>query len=376
MGITSQITLRQHTARDLLPICCGFSLFSFASVGMGQNVTRVEEACQTPFQTSAVTEAVSVRVLAEPLIPSAKVGFGRHSGVVYSVKMASESTAPQTKYPDLDYRFLQYLGVSIDGEAALHGIYVPMLAGRDRVVDLGCGLGGFIKLLRSQGVDAFGVDGDPMCVAEARKHDIPVVQDDVLSYLRTVEPESLDAVFSAHLVEHLPYEVVLELIELSFRALRPGGRLLLATPNPRALVSHLELYTMHFGHVAMYHPNLLAFFMRYAGFGTVEYGENPMSVASNVAGLSPLTQLDTTLQTLTRAAQGGHITARAVIPEPANPFRRVIWHVKMGLVKWLVQPYYDQLSGEIAAQRSALRTLLEATQRPFESYVIGDKADG
>ncbi len=296
--------------------------------------------------------------------------------------MSSQSTVPQTKYPDLDYRFLQYLGVSIDGEAALHGYYVPMLAGRNKVVDLGCGLGGFVKLLRAQGIDAYGVDGDPMCVAEASAHDIPVVQDDVLGFLRGVEPESLDAIFSAHLVEHLPYEVVLELIELSFRALRPGGRLLLATPNPRALVSHLELYTMHFGHVAMYHPNLLAFFMRYAGFDAVDYSENPASIASNVAGLSPLTQLDTTIQTLTRAAQGqisapgSHIAANAMLPKPTNPLRRVIWHVKMGLVKWLVQPYYDQLGGEIAAQRSALLTLLEATQRPFESYVVGDKVGG
>ena len=302
------------------------------------------------------------------------VRFGCQSGVVYSVKMSSESTAPKSKYPDLDYRFLQYLGVSIDGEAALHGYYVPMLAGRNKVVDLGCGLGGFVKLLRAQGIDAFGVDGDPMCVAEARSHDIPVVQDDVLGYLRTVEPESLDGVFSAHLVEHLPYEVVLELIELSFRALRPGGRLLLATPNPRALVSHLELYTMHFGHVAMYHPNLLAFFMRYAGFDVVEYGENPASIASNVAGLSPLTRLDATLQAM--AGPASHVPATAVIPKPDNPLRKVIWHVKMGLVKWLVQPYYDQLGVEIARQQGALSTLLEATQRPFESYVVGDKAGG
>lgn len=285
--------------------------------------------------------------------------------------MPSESTIPQAKYPDLDYRFLQFLGVSMDGEAALHSLYVPMLAGHNKVVDLGCGLGGFVKLLRSQGVDAFGVDGDPMCVAEARSHDIPIVQDDVLNYLRAVESESLDAVFSAHLVEHLPYEVVLELIELSFRALRPGGRLLLATPNPRALVSHLELYTMHFGHVAMYHPNLLAFFMRYAGFDAVTYGENPASIASNVAGLSPLTRLDSTLQEMTGAA--GPVPATAVLPKPGNPLRGIVWHIKMALVKWLVQPYYDQLGSDIARQQNALSTLLEATQRPFESYVVGDK---
>jgi len=292
--------------------------------------------------------------------------------VVYSVEMNLESTVSQPKYPDLDYHFLQYLGVSIDGEAALHGYYVPMLAGRNKIVDLGCGLGGFVKLLRSHGLDAYGVDGDPMCVAKARSHNIPVVQDDVLSYLRTIEAESLDGIFSAHLVEHLPYEAVLELIELSLRALRPGGRLLLATPNPRALVSHLELYTMHFGHVAMYHPHLLAFFMRYAGFDTVSYGENPTSIASNVAGLSPLTRLDSTLQTITRMADLAPATA--VIPKPSDPLRRIIWHVKMGLIKWLVQPYYDRLGGDIARQQGALATLLEATQRPFESYVIGDKS--
>lgn len=288
--------------------------------------------------------------------------------------MDSESTASQPKYPDLDYRFLQYLGVTIDGEATIHGYYVPLLAGRSRVADLGCGLGGFVKLLRSHGIDAFGVDSDPMCVKEARNHDIPVIQDDVLGYLHQVEAESLDAIFSAHLVEHLPYAVVLELIELSLRALRPGGRLLLATPNPRALVSHLELYTMHFGHVAMYHPNLLAFFMRYAGFGTVSYGENPVSIASNVAGLSPLTRLDATLQALTGRID--HTPATAVIPKPSNPLRQIIWHLKMGLVRWLVQPYYDQLNGELARQQNALATLLQSTQRPFESYVIGDKPAG
>lgn len=309
----------------------------------------------------------------------------------------SQSTSTPLKYPDLDYHFLRYIGVTAEGEAIGHGFYLPLLCDYPRVVDLGCGLGGFVKFLCDNGLDAFGVDADPQCVADARALGIAVVQSDVLDYLRTVTPGSLDAVFSAHLVEHLPYEVVMELIELAFRALRPGGRLLLATPNPRALVSHLELYTMHFGHVAMYHPNLLAFFMQYAGFSDVWYDENPLTAASNVAGLSPLKELDRTLPALHAAASIripeaiAHRPATAVIPKPGNPLRRVLWRVKMGLIHWLVQPYYDRLSTdlvvhaaltkqattELAAQTEVvqrnLTTLLDAVHRPFESYVVGDK---
>lgn len=300
-------------------------------------------------------------------------------------------------YPDLDYRFLRYIGVTLEGEAQIHRIYVPMLAGCRQVVDLGCGLGGFVQLLRDAGIDAYGVDADPQCAADAQAHGIPVVVDDVLHHLRTLAPATLDGVFSAHLVEHLPYPVVIELIELAFRALRPGGRLLLATPNPRALVSHLEMYTMHFGHVAMYHPNLLAYFMDYAGFVDVTHGENAATAASAVAGLSPLVQLDGLAPRLRAVAHApspqptAHLPATQVIPQPANLLRRGVWRLKMALIHWLVQPYYDRLgtelamhsavtahsaaaaATEVAAVRDALTTTLDAVQRPFESYVLGHK---
>ncbi|MFN8491949.1 MAG: hypothetical protein U0350_30390 [Caldilineaceae bacterium] len=51
----------------------------------------------------------------------------------------------------LDYAFLKYMDVSVDGEAGLHSFYLPLLAGRQRVLDLGCGMGGFVKLLRKHG---------------------------------------------------------------------------------------------------------------------------------------------------------------------------------------------------------------------------------
>lgn len=276
----------------------------------------------------------------------------------------------------LDYAFLQYLNVSIEGEAALHGFYLPFLAGRNRVLDLGCGLGGFVKLLCENGHDAYGVDSDPQCIAAAQRHNLPVVETDVVEHLRTLPPASLDAIFSAHLVEHMPYPAVLETVQLAHRALRPGGRLLLVTPNPRALVTHLELYHLHFGHVALYHPKLLAFFMSYSGFIHTETGENPHTLPQHVSAESPLRHL-TLPGRSARPPQG------EMLPRPSNPLRRGLWYVKMGLVRWLVQPYYDRtqqeiqrLHTELTQVENSLRTLIEATNRPFECYAIGDKATG
>jgi O-antigen chain-terminating methyltransferase len=279
-------------------------------------------------------------------------------------------------HPGLDYAFLKYLGVSIDGEAALHGFYLPFLAGYARVLDLGCGLGGFVKLLCEQGIDAYGVDSDPQCIAQARTHNLPVIEADVVEYLRTAPPASHDAIFSAHLVEHMPYDAVLETIQLAHRALKPGGRLLLVTPNPRALITHLELYHLHFAHIALYHPKLLAFFMEYAGFARTEMGENPHTMPQHVSAESPLRGLTSGPSPKIGEGAGGE-----VLPRPKEPIRRALWYVKMGLAQWLVRPYFDQarrqleeMAAEIVSLRANLNTTIEAINRPFECYVIGDKA--
>ena len=276
------------------------------------------------------------------------------------------------EHASLDYAFLKHIGVSVDGEAALHSWYLPMLAGRQRVLDLGCGMGGFVALLRQAGVAATGVDSDPSCIAEARRHDLPVVEADVIRYLREAQAGCCDAIVAAHLVEHLPYEVVLEMVEQAHRVLAPGGRLLLITPNPRALVSHLELYPMHFGHVAMYHPNLLAFFMRHAGFASTQMGENPATAAHRVAAHAPTAELGRVAEAV--AAAGSPVSIREVLPKPPGLLRGAIWHVKMRLVNWLVQPYFDRALAEIHHTGQIMSGAIQLVDRPFECFVIGDKA--
>lgn len=273
--------------------------------------------------------------------------------------------------PSLDYAFLRYFGVDAAVEERFHSYYLSYLTDHNRILDLGSGMGGFVKLLCDAGKDAYGVDSDPGCVAEARGLGVPVVEADVVEHLETLEAGTLDAIFSAHLVEHLPYPVVLQVIRLSYRALRPGGRLLLVTPNPRSLISHLEFYHQHFGHIAFYQPELLAFFMNYAGFARTQTGENPETSPDRVAPQHPLAWLSSpaSLAQISRPP----LTPATILPTPHHRLRRMIWYLKMWLARWLVRPYTDPLMGRLNEAEDRLRHLTTTANRPFECYAIGDK---
>src|SRR5512139_2759190 len=94
----------------------------------------------------------------------------------------------------LDYDFLRYTGVNPASQRRTQEFYLPMFKDCRRVVDLGCGDGDFVELLREQGVEAFGVDNDPVSMQHLRARQIPVVEADVVAYFKTIEPASLDGV--------------------------------------------------------------------------------------------------------------------------------------------------------------------------------------
>jgi len=259
--------------------------------------------------------------------------------------------------PGLDYEFLRYIQVTPEGQKKIQSYYLPFFKGCQLVVDLGCGDGDFVELLEENGITAIGVDSDPKCCAAAQQRGLNIVCQDVFVYLRGLEAESVDGIFSAHLVEHLPYEKVLELLRLSKRALRKGGCIVLTTPNVRGLFSHLEMFYMHFGHVTFYHPKLLCFFLEYTGFSNPVMGENPNFP-------SPL---------------WGNLKLTPIRYEPElplvkdNPLRRLIKRGKMLLVKLIVQPYLDQLVPQMNERLAQLKSALDIIDRPFECYVYATK---
>ena len=148
--------------------------------------------------------------------------------------------------------------------------YVDVLRGRHRVVDLGCGRGELLTLLRNAGVSAYGVELDATVAAAARGSGLEIVEDDAVGHVEALERGAVDAIVSLHLVEHLPASAVLRLINAAAARLRPGGILILETPNPESLVAGSVNFHRDPTHVRPIHPDTLAFLCESAGFATTE----------------------------------------------------------------------------------------------------------
>jgi O-antigen chain-terminating methyltransferase len=112
---------------------------------------------------------------------------------------------------------------------------LPFLRGAAPVLDLGCGRGELLLLLREAGVAASGVDSDPALVQAARRRGLEVAEGDALAALRALPDGSLGAITAIHLLEHLAADAVLRLLGEVRRVLWPGGVLIAECPNPHTL---------------------------------------------------------------------------------------------------------------------------------------------
>jgi O-antigen chain-terminating methyltransferase len=162
----------------------------------------------------------------------------------------------------------RFRGRPEDVRAKLEG-YVDFFAGLSPVADLGCGRGEFLELLRDAGVTASGVDGNAGFVQDCRARGLDVIHADLLAFLRARSEASLGGVFAAQVAEHLRPAVLQEMLRQAWRALRPGGLLLLETVNPRSVVGLLEVYNRDLTHERPLHPETLSFLAAAAGFSDV-----------------------------------------------------------------------------------------------------------
>jgi SAM-dependent methyltransferase len=148
--------------------------------------------------------------------------------------------------------------------------YLPYLGGGGPALDLGCGRGEALALLRDHGIAARGIDGSARMVAVCRDRGLDAGQDDLFAALAAVPPASLGAILSFHVVEHLPIGSLDRLVRLAWRALRPGGVLILETPSPLSLVVAARNFWLDPTHVRPVHPESLQLLYEMAGFDPIE----------------------------------------------------------------------------------------------------------
>lgn len=152
-----------------------------------------------------------------------------------------------------------------------------------RILDIACGGGKLLQFFIDAGYDdVHGVDISPEQVALARQVTPNVVQADVLKYL-TDQKDKFDLITGLDIVEHFRKDEVLHFLDLCYAALKPGGRLVLQTPNAESpWGTHLRYGD--FTHELGFNPNALTRLLALVGFETIEARElGPVPVGYSAA---------------------------------------------------------------------------------------------
>jgi SAM-dependent methyltransferase len=126
-----------------------------------------------------------------------------------------------------------------------------------RVLDIGCGRGEFLEVLREHSIPGEGIDLNPGSVDVSRAKGLTVHQADAIAYLNAESGESFDGIHMSHLLEHVAFPTAIRLLEESVDHLKPGGVLAVETPNPHCAAA-LQAFFLDPTHVRPLFPEALA----------------------------------------------------------------------------------------------------------------------
>jgi SAM-dependent methyltransferase len=204
-----------------------------------------------------------------PLLPAHRVTSGDSPPQPHEPLSQMEATGTVPMLPDEVLDAWAFVEAFRGDEATVREMqrrYVHFCLERGPVLDVGCGRGEFLELLRDAGVPARGIDLSNEMVLRCREKELDVSKADAISYLAALPDGSLGGIFCAQVVEHLPTAATLAFIRLAYAKLHADGVLIIETLNPEALLVHYRWFWMDPTHVRLVHPETLKFLLVSSGF--------------------------------------------------------------------------------------------------------------
>jgi SAM-dependent methyltransferase len=181
--------------------------------------------------------------------------------------------------PDLDAFYLAFEDAFRGSREDIKGrvsVYLPYIraagAGTAQapVLDFGCGRGEWLEVLKENGLVGYGLDLNHLMVAQGRGRGLEIAEGDVVEHLQSLQPGTLGAITAMHVIEHIPFERLIELFDAALRVLRPGGVAIFETPNPENLITGACNFWFDPTHIKPMPPPATQFIVRSRGFEQVE----------------------------------------------------------------------------------------------------------
>ncbi len=202
---------------------------------------------------------------------------------------------------EIESRYYSSQGFDPDHSRRVRSHYLQFVKGHKLLVELGCGRGEFLSVARDSVEQVVGVDVDPEMVKAVEAAGFEAVHSDVLSYLDTTEHRP-DAVFLAHLIEHLSVHEAYSLFDKLAGVVGEGGIVVVVTPNPACLANLTNDFWSDPTHQRLYTLDLISFLLGQTGFEIVAAGGNPADVPGpppellSVQGLGPWGPADSSVE--------------------------------------------------------------------------------
>ena len=190
-----------------------------------------------------------------------------------------ESSAAGIVEQHLDSLYLAFEDVFRGSRTDIKSRLVPyvdplLIAGagqKDKpIIDIGCGRGEWLELLKDNGFSAYGIDINTMMVERSLSFGLDARHADLMAHLHSIEDAARGAVTAFHVVEHLPFGTLVDFLDEALRVLMPGGVLILETPNPETMRVGATTFYNDPTHRNPLMPEVLRFIVQHRGFSEVE----------------------------------------------------------------------------------------------------------
>lgn len=176
------------------------------------------------------------------------------------------NAAQESDYESIDYfDFENHFRGSIESIKKAQEFYLPYFKNSKKVIDIGCGRGEFLSLMKDNGIDACGVDIYEPYVDYCNRMGLSAVCGDGSEFLS--KQDEVDGIFVGQVVEHLKNSRIINGCAIPPMRSFPRAELfVIETPNPTSLAIYTNAFYIDPSHIKPVHPLTMRYYLEKAGF--------------------------------------------------------------------------------------------------------------
>lgn len=151
-------------------------------------------------------------------------------------------------------------------------IYLPLISPLKKIypdgvgLDIGCGRGEWLELLSDNAISVQGIDLDEGMLEACNDLNLGAFKGEGVAHLKKQANSSITIISAFHVAEHIPFASLQAFVGEALRVLKPGGLLIMETPNPENIKVATESFYLDPTHMKPIPSALLSFLPEFYGF--------------------------------------------------------------------------------------------------------------